>query len=266
MTDIDPTLAWILRVSPTDHATFSLGDRPIRNHFLKGIVSEDARVAAHVTIKPAHKGQSLEWVSQTYQLPDFNSALSLCLSHLGFQTFPPNDLNVWNAFRLQLLSSFHGFKIMPSQQLQALAPSTEFPLGKCDTVLLYPSSQDEIPTVAQVRVIFCFSETKKNPLPVPLKEPFLYVQFFEVFGDPDDTTKMYKLRRRQRLGSDGQSHRVGGVIPITAVTHAVELIPIYGRRHNHEATANISLEVYNEFYLNNYSDKEWYHTVSEEYL
>lgn len=77
---------------------------------------------------------------------------------------------------------------------------------------------------------------------------------------------MYKLRRQHFRGSDGQFHRTAGVIPITAVTHAVELIPVYGHRHNREATADVSLEVYNEFYLNNYSDKEWYHTISEDYL
>jgi hypothetical protein len=55
MTDTDPTLTWILHVSPTDHATFFLNDRPIHNHFLKGIVSEDACAAAHITIKPTHK-------------------------------------------------------------------------------------------------------------------------------------------------------------------------------------------------------------------
>ena len=48
-----------------------------------------------------------------------------------------------------------------------------------------------------------------------------------------------------------------------AVTHAVELIPIYGLQHNHQATANVSLKTYNEFYLNNYSDKD---TISQEYL
>ena len=121
---------------------FSLNDRPICNYFLKGIVSEDACTAAHVTIKPTHKSQSLEWASLTYRLPDFHSALSLYLSHLGFQTLLPNLLNVWNAFQLQLLSRFHGFKVMPSQQLQALALSMEYPFGKCDMVLLYSSHQD----------------------------------------------------------------------------------------------------------------------------
>ncbi|KIK94618.1 hypothetical protein PAXRUDRAFT_142494, partial [Paxillus rubicundulus Ve08.2h10] len=38
MTDIDPMLMWILCVSPIDHATFSLHDHPIRNHFPKAFV------------------------------------------------------------------------------------------------------------------------------------------------------------------------------------------------------------------------------------
>ena len=108
---------------------------------------------------------------------------------------------------------------------------------------------------------------KKNPLPPPLKTPLLYVQFFEVVDGPDDVMKMYKIRCKHFLGLNSQSHQCAvGVIPITAVTHTVELIPIYSRCHNHEATAAVSLEVYDEFYLNNYSDKEWYHMISEEYL
>ena len=125
MTDIDPTLAWIFRVSPQDHASFSLHDRPIRNHFLKGIVSVDARVAAHVTVKPTNPNKSSQWISLVYQLPKFSSALSNY-----------HALSVWNTFRLQLLSKF-GSKVMPSQLLQALAPSSQFRLGKGDTVLLY---------------------------------------------------------------------------------------------------------------------------------
>jgi hypothetical protein len=48
--------------------------------------------------------------------------------------------------------------------------------------------------VVQVHIVFSFSEMKKSPLSAPLKEPLLYVQFFEVFDGPDDITKMYKLR------------------------------------------------------------------------
>ena len=145
MADVDPTLAWILRVSPADHTSFSLGDRPIRNHFLKGIISGNARVAAHVTLKPTQKNKPLTWVSLTYRLPLFESALRFYASQHSFQSFPADTLNIWNLFRLQILSSFDGFKIMPSQQVQALPPSQEFPLGKCDCILLYNSGHEGRP-------------------------------------------------------------------------------------------------------------------------
>ena len=132
--------------------------------------------------------------------------------------------------------------------------------------LLQLSSSLAPPLVAQVRVVFSFYETKNNPLPPSLRAPLLYIEFFEVFSDPDDITKMYKLRRKVALGPDGSPYRDAAVIPITTVTHAVELIPIYGHRHDRQATVNVSLEKYNEFYLNNYSDKEWYHTISQDYL
>ena len=123
-----------------------------------------------------------------------------------------------------------------------------------------------VPLIAQIHVVFTFFQTKKTPLPVPFGVPLLFVELFEVFGGPDDVTKMYKVQHKVFHGPDGRLHREAAVIPITAVTHAVELIPIYGLRHNRQATVNVSLEMYNEFYLNNYSDKEWYHTISQEYL
>ena len=86
----------------------------------------------------------------------------------------------------------------------------------------------DVPLVAQVCTVFAFPETKTNPLPTSVREPLLYVEFFEVFGHPDEVMKMYKLRHKLHLGPDGFPHREGTVIPITAVTHAVELIPIYG--------------------------------------
>ena len=134
---VDLTLTWILHVSPTDHTAFSLQDRPIRNHFNTGIVSDEACVAAHVSIKPHQKSKSLGWVSSTYRLPYFEWSLGRLASHLNLPSFPTDMLNIWNAFRLQLFSRFDGTKVMPSQLLQALPPSQEFPFGKCNTVLLF---------------------------------------------------------------------------------------------------------------------------------
>ncbi|KIK82352.1 hypothetical protein PAXRUDRAFT_153868, partial [Paxillus rubicundulus Ve08.2h10] len=51
-------------------------------------------------------------------------------------------------------------------------------------------------------------------------------------------------------------HHLGLVIPLTEVTHAVDLVPVFGQEVNHTVTAAMSQEHYNCFYLNFYADKE----------
>ncbi|KIK76117.1 hypothetical protein PAXRUDRAFT_84538, partial [Paxillus rubicundulus Ve08.2h10] len=57
----------------------------------------------------------------------------------------------------------------------------------------------------------------------------------------------------------GITVRLSGVILLTKVSHPVELIPVYGMSLDHTVTAETSIEIYNHFYLNNFSDKEMYH-------
>ena len=49
------------------------------------------------------------------------------------------------------------------------------------------------------------------------------------------------------------------------VVHTVELIPKYGALARHDVTSEMCLEVYDDFYLNNFSDKEWYYTIKDLY-
>ena len=49
------------------------------------------------------------------------------------------------------------------------------------------------------------------------------------------------------------------------VVHTVELIPKYGALARHDVTSEMCLEVYDDFYLNNFSDKEWYYTMNHEF-
>jgi len=55
------------------------------------------------------------------------------------------------------------------------------------------------------------------------------------------------------------------VVPLTDVTHAVELIPDYGEKVNSNISSAVSLESYERFFLNNFADKESYHTFSTEF-
>ena len=65
---------------------------------------------------------------------------------------------------------------------------------------------------------------------------------------------------------DGSRSHVGEIILLLDVIHAVELIPKYGVAANCNVTLETCLELYNDFYLNNFADKEWYHTMYDDYL
>ncbi|KAH7913503.1 hypothetical protein BJ138DRAFT_1220593 [Hygrophoropsis aurantiaca] len=262
--DVDPTLGWISRVSPEDLYQFS-GKRPVRNYFLKGLLSSDAETAVNVTIAPTHKNKTIQWVNEIYRLPFFEDHLIAYVSTLTNLPMMQENLHfhVWNTFRLQLRSNFQQRKVMPSQLVQAHPPTQDYPFGNCDTLLL--QSDYEFPFVVQVRCVFRF--THNSGLPDSLQAPLLYVELFDIIGLPDDNLKMYKVKRKYYpTALDARRERVAAVVSITDVTHAVELIPVYGRRMDRSVTAATSLHVYDEFYLNNYSDKEWYHTACAEYL
>jgi hypothetical protein len=55
--------------------------------------------------------------------------------------------------------------------------------------------------------------------------------------------------------------RLDAVTPLADVTHAVELILVYGQGTNCMVSAAMSMEVYKHLYLNNFLDKEVYHSL-----
>ncbi|KAF9221668.1 hypothetical protein BS17DRAFT_881771 [Gyrodon lividus] len=103
---------------------------PMLGWILRGIILDDAQATTHVNVVPTHKNQSQQWVTTNYRLPEFTAALHLFL---------------------HAIDRFQTRKIMPSQLIQALPPSAQMPLGKCDTVLIHPSdASHRLPCVAQV--------------------------------------------------------------------------------------------------------------------
>ena len=176
---------------------------------------------------------------------------------------------------------------MPSQQVQALLPSEEYLFGKCNAVLVHYTTPSGINSefcslqshfsfftsyftaavVAQVRAMFNFS-SRGHPLPPEHSYPLLYVQYFTFSATPTDQPEvgMYTACRMFVDNPDGGRSHVGAIISLLDVIHAVELIPKYGTAVNREVTSATCLELYNEFYLNNFSDKEWHHTVHKDYL
>lgn len=157
---IDPTLDWVQRVAP-DEVTYFHGPRSFRNHFLAGMLSDNSKSALHVTIKADFADKSSRYVAEMYCLFDFPDLLCMYIDNQ-----PGDDsylhsclLKGWNKFRLQLQSRLHPLNIIPSQQVQALSPSEEFPFGKCDAILVDYTPPTGSPSKCAVcyAVTFAFS-------------------------------------------------------------------------------------------------------------
>jgi hypothetical protein len=144
--DMDPMLGWIMRVAPEELSRLH-GPRPVRNHFLKGLLSEDSRIAFHITVSSDHTNKTPSFLAQSYQLLDFpqkfHSFIEGSVNPALATRFQSRLLNVWNKFRLQLHSTLRPRLVMPSQQVQAYPPSPTYPHGNCDTVLLRTHGEGE---------------------------------------------------------------------------------------------------------------------------
>ncbi|KAG1861774.1 hypothetical protein DFJ58DRAFT_871731 [Suillus subalutaceus] len=128
--------------------------------------------------------------------------------------------------------------IMPSRVVQAYPPSDAFPLGNCDTVLINVMGDD--------------GQT---------------IQFFHCVANPNDCPElaMWTVERTYMIDQHGERYRCGGVVSLTDVTHTVELIPEYGNKVDEKISSATSLESYDWFFLNSFTDKESYHTFSTEF-
>ncbi|KAG2348172.1 hypothetical protein BDR05DRAFT_875755, partial [Suillus weaverae] len=119
------------------------GPRPVRNHFLKGILSGDAQTAFQVNVTPDYRSLSPAEISTKYILPNFNCTLANFIAQSSSSSGEHTRWNpeyghyhTWNKFWLQLHSAFQQRVIIPSRVVQAYPPSNDFPLGNCDTILV----------------------------------------------------------------------------------------------------------------------------------
>ncbi|KAF9234842.1 hypothetical protein BU15DRAFT_52103, partial [Melanogaster broomeanus] len=270
----DPTMGWVSRIAPSEQHRFN-APRPIHNHFANGFISDGAEVALSVTVAPDRSRLSLVETIGMYALPDFATKVQ---EYIARCTGDANSVNpilqrfsnvkVWYKFRVQQCST--SSTILPSQAVQALPPSPSFPLGHCDAVLLNTDGQSEHNpqySVAQVRVIFQLTPParSKDKLPDFLALPLLYIQPFDITATPDDQphTRLWMLKRSFSEPRRPGSARAGLVIPLTEVTQPVDLVPIFGASVDRTVTAATSQEVYDEFFLNYYTDKECFNALYE---
>ncbi|KAG2127479.1 hypothetical protein DEU56DRAFT_973809 [Suillus clintonianus] len=278
VTTTNPALSWVSRVLP-DEVNSVRGPRPVRNHFLKGILSEDALTAFQLNVAPDYKSLSPVEIRTKFALPDFDRALADFIR----RSAPPSGeraswdpkygrFQTWNKFRLQLHSAFQPRVIMPSRVVQAYPPSDNFPFGNCDTVLVDGTGVEGRITscVAQVRLIFQPMIRRGSNLVLPscLSDPLLYIQYLPFVSNPDERPElaMWTVERAYMHDEHGGRHRKGAVVRMTDVTHAVELIPDYGEAVGDGVSSATCLETFERFFLNNFADKESYHTFSTEFV
>ncbi|KAG1751909.1 hypothetical protein EDD22DRAFT_981686 [Suillus occidentalis] len=241
ITMFNPALSWVSRVLP-EEVKLVRGPRPVHNHFLKGILSGDAQTAFQVNVAPDYRSLSPADISTKYILPSFNCALA---DFIAQSSSSSGEYTRWDP-------KYGHYHTWNNRVVQAYPPSDDFPLGNCDTVLVDATGINGKMTsyVAQVR--------SKLALPSYLSDPLLYIQLFRFISSPAD---------RPKLGDhNGNHHREGVVIRVTDVTHVVELIPVFGEAVAKDMTSATCLEHYERFFLNNFADKESYHTFSTEFV
>ena len=118
--------------------------------------------------------------------------------------------------------------------------------------------------VAQVRAIFQPRAPSRSKLQVPpyLDTPLIYVQPFHIIDTPEPELRMCTLERNIFHAESGQPTREGLIIPIGWVSHAVELVPVFGSANVPSTVmAATSQEIYDRFFLNHFADKEIYNSL-----
>ncbi|KAH9034171.1 hypothetical protein EDB84DRAFT_1669337 [Lactarius hengduanensis] len=295
----DPDTAHSL--AATAHEMIVTSRRPTANYFLNGFVSSDSLTAFHVNKTPDIASISISDAANLYALQDFWPALgdfTRGLSHQqrrgrrvsrGHPDVGFDHIRVWSRFKIQLCSTHDQHVVVPAQTVQALPLSRKHPQGLCDAVLIhthgdagdvsfqgkssnllavFANSNVSMDTqVVQVRMVFQpISREPSDSIPL-----LCYVQKFSFAGRrAEDGTRskeqnvgMCLLRRQFRtptVGS-GERTRMGDITPITDIARAVDIVPVYGAQMDPQITAENSLDIPTDFYLNDFSDKEIYYTL-----
>ncbi|KAG1819088.1 uncharacterized protein BJ212DRAFT_1446220 [Suillus subaureus] len=233
-TETDPAFAWVSNANQATQLCLQVL-HPIHNHFLKGILSDNTQIAFNVT--------------SLYNISDFYHALHLYVTCNGCILPGQLSSNTWMKFHIQLHSTFHACRIMPSQQIHAEPPSSNFPWGNCDVVLFNQqvdggnndASGPTLPKGSRVQVTECLSQ------------PLVYIQLFDfVVPGSKPSTGMWMVRRSYTQHPS----------QLEDIMHTVEIIPVYQGPLGKDVNSGNSLEVFNEYFLNNFTDKELYHSLS----
>jgi hypothetical protein len=277
MADNHPESSWISRVLHGEEIQLQ-APRLMRNLFSEGNISVDASIAYHLNKKPdvptisIDSAALLSGVDLRRALIDYVHACSGKGGPPGLISDIPFDhLRVWFKFKIQLYSAHHTRVIMPAQTIQAVPPSNDAPLGRCDTVMAVKA---ENPLIVQVRFVFQAVPQHSAVLPPYLRQVLIYGQLFTFSGQhwdtvgnvlPEPSVNMFLLERCFTT-MNGHLERVGEIFALSDVSRAVEITPVYGSVMDKSFDTTNSLESAPQFYLNSHSDKEIYHALYTQFV
>ncbi|KAH8991606.1 hypothetical protein EDB86DRAFT_3065127 [Lactarius hatsudake] len=262
-------------LTATTHEMIVTSRRPTANYFLNGFVSSDSLTAFHLNKTPDVASISISDAANLYALQDFWPALgdfTRGLSHQqrrgrrisrGHPDVGFDHIRVWFRFKIQLRSTHDRHVVVPAQTVQALPLSKKHPQGLCDAVLIHTHG-DAGDESFQVRMVF---QPISREQPSESIHPLLcYVQKFSFAGRrAEDGTRSKEQNFRAPTVGSGERMRMGDITPIIDIARAVDIVPVYSARMDPRITAENSLDIPTDFYLNDFSDKEIYYTLLSEF-
>ncbi|KAG1742146.1 hypothetical protein EDB19DRAFT_1894975 [Suillus lakei] len=201
------------------------GPQPVCNHFLKGILSGDAQTAFQVNVTPDYRSLLPAEICTTYKLSNFNCALA---DFIAQSSSSSGEHVQWDP-RYGCYQAWNKFRLQLHSAFQ-----------RC---VIMPS-----------RVVQAY----------PPSDTFPFGNCDAVLIDAMGINgKM--IERAYTQDQNGNRLREGAVVRLTDVTLAVELIPCFSEKVASDVSSATCLEHYERFFLNNFADKESYHTFSTEF-
>jgi hypothetical protein len=99
----------------------------------------------------------------------------------------------------------------------------------------------------------------KVPATHPLHRiPLAYVYWFsEQRLHPSSGIDMYHVEYVR--GPD--THRTAGIVEATCISRLVQLVPAYGRKVLPNISANSSMDIYKQYYVNSFMDEDVYRAI-----
>ncbi|PVF95369.1 hypothetical protein CPB86DRAFT_865506, partial [Serendipita vermifera] len=256
---------------------YSLNEQEMYGASLVQPSSSSQQPRSRITLlkTPPTKNLSLEAISRLYQLRDLTAAIADYLELIDNPALPRSierraPLNVripgcamdaWERLRIHLPTVQDEDEEGPSRAVLAYPPSSTYPYGRCDTVLIHEGADAQRVgvqgyRVAQIRLIFRLKFIGSQH---PLHHiPLVYVQWFSPFRKkPEKDIKMYIVDRLE----GGASGRPSNILPLDCINRFVQLIPQFGHAVSDQITEENSMEICKHYYVNRFADKEIYQSV-----